>query len=348
MLVIFAIYGLSKTSHLSGSVLQDSSLSVTLIIPFRNETLNLATLCKCIDELKYSALEVVFVDDNSEDESERIIQLKNHAYRIIKNKGEGKKEAVRTGVEIATGDILVFTDADCRFHPFWVMNLIAYFKDDTVSMVCGPVLQFQRTRFDALEYLDQLSLVAMAAGLGGVGHPVMCSAANMAIRKKEFPLNEIHGDNLSSGDDVFLLHHLKGEGKKIQFPWSKEVVVETESSGNLMNFLRRRARWGAKAGNYKDPLSLLLAMAVLLFNALLVLLLLHSAVFSAHWAITLICLAWKAGIDFLLLFLSNTKMGGGAKWMYFIPAFVFHMFYVFPVAFYGLLFKGQWKERKIN
>lgn len=92
----------------------------SLVIPMFNESTRIATT---IDELSKSRFlttecEIVFVDDGSSDNSaelsERLAsESKLESWKVIRlDRNRGKGFAVRKGVEIASGDFIVFVDAD--------------------------------------------------------------------------------------------------------------------------------------------------------------------------------------------------------------------------------------------
>ena len=87
-------------------------------------------------------LEVVVVDDASTDGSGQIVdavaaefpdQVKVHHHE--RNRGKGA--AVRTGIEAATGDLIVFQDADLEYDPEDLSKLVAPFLEDGADVVYG-------------------------------------------------------------------------------------------------------------------------------------------------------------------------------------------------------------------
>lgn len=93
---------------------------LSVIIPVYNEN---RTIEKLIDRVHMVHVplekEIVVVDDGSDDGTrESLIRLKPRIDRLIfleKNKGKGA--AVRAGLKIATGDILLIQDADLELNP---------------------------------------------------------------------------------------------------------------------------------------------------------------------------------------------------------------------------------------
>ena len=105
-------------------------VSLSVIIPARNEANNIENLLLDLQKQQYSDFEVIVVDDHSEDNTlevvERFIQS-NPWCRLLSNLHSGKKAALTLGIESAKGSIIVTTDADCRISSGWLSALKRYF-----------------------------------------------------------------------------------------------------------------------------------------------------------------------------------------------------------------------------
>jgi cellulose synthase/poly-beta-1,6-N-acetylglucosamine synthase-like glycosyltransferase len=90
--------------------------SLSIIVPARNEAKALPILLKSLSEQQYpSSLEVIVVDDNSQDETGRIAE--SFGFKVIRLTELppgwlGKPYACQRGADVATGEWLLFTDAD--------------------------------------------------------------------------------------------------------------------------------------------------------------------------------------------------------------------------------------------
>ena len=100
----------------------ENELSVSVIVPCRNEKGNIEDAIKRIPQMGRDT-EIVFVDGNSNDgtaeEIERLIKLRpERKIRLIHQGGaKGKGDAVRKGFDAASGDVLVIQDADLTAPP---------------------------------------------------------------------------------------------------------------------------------------------------------------------------------------------------------------------------------------
>ena len=120
---------------------------VSLIIPARNEQDNLPVLLESISRLDYPSelLEVIIIDDNSTDNTWQLIS--DHSFvrgiRLSDVSTEElkahKKFAIEKGIEAATGELIVTTDADCHFQPGWIKAIAQLYQSTKATFIAAPV-----------------------------------------------------------------------------------------------------------------------------------------------------------------------------------------------------------------
>jgi glycosyltransferase involved in cell wall biosynthesis len=96
-------------------------LSVSAIIPARNEALNLQYVLPHIPSF---VTEVILVDGHSTDETVTMARRLMPEIRIIEQKGHGKGDAIRTGLAVSTGDIIILLDADGSTDPLEIPHFV--------------------------------------------------------------------------------------------------------------------------------------------------------------------------------------------------------------------------------
>ncbi len=106
---------------------------VSIIIPAYNESQTIGDLVSKIVEL-YPKFEVLVINDGSTDDTDAVARgagahVHSHPYNI------GNGAAVKSGIRIAKGNILVFMDGDNQHNPEDIKNLLTYFPD--YDMVVG-------------------------------------------------------------------------------------------------------------------------------------------------------------------------------------------------------------------
>ena len=123
--------------------------------------------------------------------------------------------------------------------------MLSIFNDKSVNMVSGPVMFIENNILDQIQNLEFLSLIGTGAASIGLQRPLFCNGANLAIRKTIFEKNKNKIRNeISSGDDVFLMHSVKKNSKKsIRFMKSFEAIVFTQPKKNINDFINQRKRW---------------------------------------------------------------------------------------------------------
>lgn len=103
---------------------------VSVVIPVRNRRVLLERLLESLDAQTYRDFEVVVVDDGSTDGSGEVAAgrtVGERLVRVVDGCGHGAVAARCRGVTDACGEILAFTDSDCRADPGWLAVAVSRF-----------------------------------------------------------------------------------------------------------------------------------------------------------------------------------------------------------------------------
>ena len=117
--------------------------SVTVLIPAHNEAENIAETIKNKLEQDYAAdrLEIIVISDGSTDGTDDIVRrfCSEHVRLLRREPREGKAAALNEAVRHASGEILVFSDANSIFAPDTIRRLTENFADPEVGYVTGKL-----------------------------------------------------------------------------------------------------------------------------------------------------------------------------------------------------------------
>jgi ubiquinone/menaquinone biosynthesis C-methylase UbiE len=140
---------------------QTSDYTVSVIIPARNESGNIAAAIDRLPQLGKQT-EVIFVEGHSQDDTWNKIQTLVSEYRgdfILKafqQTGKGKGDAVRLGFDRATGDILIILDADLTVQPEELVNFVDAIVSGRGEFINGSRLVYPYSQA-AMPWLNTLA-----------------------------------------------------------------------------------------------------------------------------------------------------------------------------------------------
>ena len=230
---------------------------ITIIIPIRTDKKIV------IPDLPVA---IVIVDDHNN----RSLEVVGGAnVRVIKNTyPQGKKHALRCGIEFAKTKYVITTDCDTVLTTEWLQTIRAYILDHQPDMLIMPLkMREPHSLFDALQETEYVALQTLTGGYAIAGSPIMCSGANLLVlRERWLDCWDDIMPNVASGDDMFMLHSFKRQGLKIDFLKSPLAALEIEPARTIKDLFRQRTRWAGKAGYYHDGETILVGALVILAN----------------------------------------------------------------------------------
>ncbi|MFN6945817.1 MAG: glycosyltransferase [Cytophagaceae bacterium] len=308
------------------SPLQENDLSVSVVVCAHNEYLNLVNLIPALLKQKYSNFEIIIVNDRSSDETERLSREFSSNEKIsfltISETPKGinpKKHALTLGVQAASKEIILLTDADCLpLSSKWINNMVQGFSSgkEIVLGICQykqePGLLNKLIRFETLyTAIQYISFALKNQAYMGVGR-------NMAYRKSLFDkLNGIsaHKEITGGDDDLFIRDASKKGNVAIRINRKSQTISIPKK--NYTSWFRQKKRHLSVGKYYKTRDKVRLGMLnishMLFYISFFLLLSLYT---DTLLIISLFLL--RTGILITIFALISYKMKDRIKW-YWIP-----------------------------
>lgn len=141
--LIVCLTNLGSRLYLIKSGELPSSPSLSILIPVRNESSNIGNILGDLDKLNYLNFEILIYDDCSTDNTIEIIErycCYNKRIKIIKGKNLpsgwlGKNHACYQLSNLASGDYLLFLDADVRVGADLIRRILITMQYNKVSLL---------------------------------------------------------------------------------------------------------------------------------------------------------------------------------------------------------------------
>ncbi len=357
---LFIWYTWNKISCFNGNT--DNNLPyVSIILATRNEDFDmLKKLCSDISNQNFpkEKMEVFIVDDNSNDiyKHQQVLLANEHedfSFISLPESQQGKKMALRFAAEKAKGDLLLFTDSDCRVPQGWVRETATYYSIHNPDIVIGMVeiALLRDTLLGRFQQMELISLIVSSFSLAFVGRPVMCNGANLGVRREKFleVTSDRHHNNerTPSGDDVFLLHSIKQmPDSKVGVLKSLNAVVKTKQEETLKDMIQQRMRWASKSRFYKDKDIISMGIVVFSGNISVVLGLIYSIITNMFWLAGLLFFI-KTIADFYVIKTGYEFFNKKRLYIFSLVLFeLIYPFYTLIMSIMSLMVPYKWRGRK--
>jgi glycosyltransferase involved in cell wall biosynthesis len=125
-------------------------INLSVVIPCYNEEKTISVIVERIKAQKNLLIEIIIIDDHSNDntlnELSKIAQIYPDIKIVRHEKNMGKGSALKSGIKLATGNIILIQDADLEYNPNDYKNLLQPFLETDADVVYG-------TRFKGGSYV---------------------------------------------------------------------------------------------------------------------------------------------------------------------------------------------------
>jgi glycosyltransferase involved in cell wall biosynthesis len=182
----------------------NTSKLVSIIIPTKNEAKYIEKSLLSLKNQTHPHIETIVVDDLSEDKTAEIAD--KHADKVILKK-TNIAQAKNLGARNASGDVLIFLDADTMLSASWVERALSHLKNhDSVVGRIIPIEKNINARFFGMLYDAALNLTGFTQRVNIGGIPI-------AVRKNIFERVNGFREDFTSCEDIDFIKKIKVAGK---------------------------------------------------------------------------------------------------------------------------------------
>jgi biofilm PGA synthesis N-glycosyltransferase PgaC len=211
--------------------------SVSLIIAAYNEATDIADKLRNSLALDYESLEIIVNSEGSEDETPDIAARFGPRVTLMHApQRRGKGAAMNAAAARASGEILVFSDANAEYQSDAVRHLVMPFADPSVGCVSGRKIVAGATTVGVGEGLYWKYEAWVRRLEGQLGSVAGVNGEMLAVRRKDFtPI-----PSTVVNDDVFLALSTIARGRRVVF--EPDAVCVEGPSASIRDESVRRAR----------------------------------------------------------------------------------------------------------
>ena len=219
-------------------------LKISIIVPAYNEEKTITSTIQSLQELDYSNYEIIVVDDGSTDQTyQKVVQTQNCQTKIIHQQNKGKPNALNTGINQSSGDIILTVDADTTLHKDALTKISNHFTNNPkIGAIAGNVkIKKENTIINTLqsaEYATGINLVRKAQSV--LGCVLVVPGPIAALRKEALQKSGGFSEETFAEDFDITLAILKA-GYRIEY--EEESYAYTDAPKNTEDLIKQRRRW---------------------------------------------------------------------------------------------------------
>lgn len=328
--------------------------TVSVVIPARNEEEHIEQCVRSVFANTYTGeFEVIVVNDRSTDATAMVLQqlqqefpalVLHHTVDDASNSMlRGKPRALHQGIEKATGEVIMMTDADCTVGQQWIERIAGVFNDAGVGLVASFTVMQPRSLFEKLQTLEWVFNHTLASAGVGLQQPLGCFGNNLSIRRTVYDeLGGYAAIRFSVTEDLALLQAVARTQWKVRYPCWYEARVVTLPVRSFGSFIRQHQRWakGGQALGWRATIFVISSAALWLGVV--------ASIVAENWQGLVVLLVGRIIADALIIFPSlrvfqMIRLGG-----YLPLAVLFFMCIEFIIPFFLLKKRVVWKGQSFS
>ena len=212
---------------------------LSILIPVYNEEKTLLNILERINECKIENFdfETIIINDGSDDNTFNVIKENSDLYDKVINldKNRGKGYAVKSGLKIATGDYVIFQDADLEYDPKDFIKFTNLINKFSVDVIIG-------SRFNYSEYTRSHNIA------NKFGNYILTLFFNLLYNTT---FTDIYSCYLAFRKDILDIDKLKTEGFEQHAEILCKIVKKSDRFYEVpINYNGRSAKEGKKIKFY--------------------------------------------------------------------------------------------------
>jgi len=320
--------------------------AISIIICSRNDGNQLMHLITTLKQQTqgFENVELIVVDDGNDPPLVSQLADFNKEISILVSNGQGKKAALTTGIQQSKNEWIITLDVDVTLPLDWWKNIQTHLSNSVDLYILPIEIQKEKGPLFFFQWLEFQILQKITRGSAHRKTPLLCNGAHLAFQKQAwmesyFPVIQ---NNISSGDDQFLLEAFRIDKRKIVFLDNPTLVATTPPVTSWNQLLSQRRRWSSKAPRYRIWDMQALGWITLLSNfSWMILLLLVLSNQAPIQMLGLLLLYIAVECSWVRVAFKNQPFS----------TFIFLLFYPFYVLVTlasFLLYTTEWKGRKIQ
>jgi poly-beta-1,6-N-acetyl-D-glucosamine synthase len=338
------------------------AVRISVIVPARNEAAHIEACIKsiCLQDYPKNLYQLIVIDDNSDDNTFSLassiacegLQIICHRLPSVDNNTAPKKRAIETAIGMASGQLVVTTDADCIVPAGWLSTLVNYYQQSGNVFIAAPVkITDAKSILSKFQALDFLTMQGITAAAVFKRFHNMCNGANLAYERAVFhAVDGFKGiDNIASGDDMLLMNKIAAQYPgRLGYCKAGGAIVSTQAAAGWKAFFQQRIRWASKATHHEQRGIFMVLLLVYCTN-----LLIFSFLLMGCWnrfALLLFLLLCIAKFFMELFFVK--EVAHFFRQQYLVPWLLLlqplHIIYIVASGLLGQFTSYEWKGRKLK
>ncbi len=213
---------------------------VSIIIPTFHDWPRLALCIQALHIQTYpkDSFEVIIVNNDPLDEAPANFALPSN-FRLISEGKPGSYSARNTGLALAKGEIIGFTDSDCIPHPNWIQQAVEVFSAGNVDRIAGKIelIYLDKNKKTWVELYESIYSFNQKRAVEVLGASV---TANLFARTELFSKVGGFDATKKSGEDIGWNRRANAMGYNLLY--GENVVINHPARSTFKAFRNQKLR----------------------------------------------------------------------------------------------------------